>query len=69
MPRSEKDYPALLEAVNQISAEDPLIDVIWEQSTGELILSVTGRLQIEVIEAFLGKDLYRRSYRVTAGHI
>ena len=53
MPRSEKDYPALLEAVNQISAEDPLIDVIWEQSTGELILSVTGRLQIEVIEAFL----------------
>lgn len=53
MPRSEKDYPALLEAVNQISAEDPLMDVIWEQSTGELILSVTGRLQIEVIEALL----------------
>lgn len=53
IPRSEKDYPALLEAVDQISAEDPLIDVIWEQSTGELILSVSGRLQIEVIEALL----------------
>ena len=53
VPRSEKDYPVLLDAVNQISAEDPLINVIWEQSTGELILSVTGRLQIEVIEALL----------------
>lgn len=53
VPRSEKDYSVLLDAVNQISAEDPLINVIWEQSTGELILSVTGRLQIEVIEALL----------------
>lgn len=64
MPRSENDYPALLEAVRQLSAEDPLIEVIWEQSMGELILSVTGRLQIEVIEALL-KERYLID--VTAG--
>lgn len=57
MPRSDNDYPALLDAVRQLSAEDPLIEVIWEQSIGELILSVTGRLQIEVIETLL-KERY-----------
>ncbi len=57
MPQSETEYPALLEAVGKLSAEDPLIEVIWEQSSKELILSVTGRLQIEVIEALL-KERY-----------
>lgn len=57
MPKFETDYPALLKAVDQMSAEDPVIEVIWEQSTRELILSVTGRLQIEVIEALL-KERY-----------
>ncbi|MDD4160601.1 MAG: GTP-binding protein, partial [Synergistaceae bacterium] len=57
MPQAETDYPALLDAVRQMSAEDPLLEFIWEQSSRELILSVTGRLQIEVIETLL-KERY-----------
>lgn len=57
IPQSEADYPALLEAVGKLSAEDPLIEVFWEQNLKELILSVTGRLQIEVIETLL-KERY-----------
>jgi len=56
-PQSDTDYPALVEAVGQISAEDPLIEVIWEKGSRELILSVTGKLQIEVIETIL-KERY-----------
>ena len=52
-PHSDTDYPALVEAVGQISAEDPLIEIIWEKGPRELILSGTGKLQIEVIEAIL----------------
>ena len=56
-PQSDKNYPALVEAVGQLSAEDPLIEVIWEKGSRELILSVTGKLQIEVIETIL-KEKY-----------
>lgn len=56
-PQSDKDYPALVEAIAQLSAEDPLIEVIWEKGSRELILSVAGKLQIEVIETIL-KERY-----------
>ena len=40
-PPTEAGYPALVAALEELSAEDPLLDVIWEKEVRELLVRVT----------------------------
>ena len=54
-PADEKDYPALYAALEQLAAEDPLLDVIWQPESRELLARVSGLIQIEVLRALLAE--------------
>ncbi len=54
-------YPKLAEAMDEISAEDPSIEIIRESGSKELKASVSGVLQREVIETIL-----REKYMIDA---
>jgi ribosomal protection tetracycline resistance protein len=49
-PPTEGDYPRLLEATAMLSDEDPLLNMVWVKEQRELLLSVTGLIQIEILE-------------------
>lgn len=64
VPADAKDLPVLAEALEKLSAEDPLLGVVWEKETRELSVRVTGLIQIEVLKALL---LDRFSLEITTG--
>lgn len=49
-PPEEAQYPALLAATRELNAEDPLLQMDWLQEQRELLLSVTGLIQIEILQ-------------------
>ncbi|MDR0861634.1 MAG: TetM/TetW/TetO/TetS family tetracycline resistance ribosomal protection protein [Oscillospiraceae bacterium] len=49
----ETRLPALLKAVAELSDEDPLMSHEWNADERELNVSVTGRIQIEILEYLL----------------
>lgn len=49
-PAEPQQYPALLAALAELAAEDPLLDVIWEKESRELLVRVTGLIQIEILQ-------------------
>ncbi|MEE4196504.1 MAG: translation factor GTPase family protein [Bacteroidales bacterium] len=49
----EKDYPALAEALQELSKEDPGLDFEWLREDKELHVKVMGWIQIEVMEKIL----------------
>lgn len=57
LPQNESDTSALLAALRELSDEDPLLDCKWEKSEREILISITGRMQTEIISALL-KDRY-----------
>ena len=54
-PQEDKDYPALVAALDQLSAEDPLLDIIWQKESRELLARVTGVIQTEILRAMLAE--------------
>lgn len=54
-PAEPSQYPALVAALSELSAEDPLLDVIWEKESRELLVRVTGLLQIEILQTLLAE--------------
>ncbi len=52
-PAEPQQYPALLAALAELAAEDPLLDVIWEKESRELLVRVTGLIQIEILQTLL----------------
>ena len=52
-PSDDSKYPELVSAITELSAEDPLLEMYWEQSERELIVNVTGLIQIEILESVL----------------
>ncbi len=52
-PKDDSDYPALAAALEQLSAEDPLLDVIWQKESRELLMRVTGVIQTEIAISML----------------
>ncbi len=52
-PKEEKNYSVLAVALEQLSAEDPMLDMIWQKESHELIVRVTGLIQIEILKALL----------------
>jgi len=52
-PLDDDKYPALISALEQLSAEDPLLDIIWQRDTNELLVRVVGLIQIEILKTLL----------------
>lgn len=48
-PPNDAAYPALVAALEELSAEDPLLDVIWEKEVRELLVRVTGLMRVETL--------------------
>lgn len=51
------DYPAVVQALQELSDEDPLLDVQWMQEERELHVKVMGPIQLEILGSVL-KDRY-----------
>ncbi|PLX13322.1 MAG: GTP-binding protein [Marinilabiliales bacterium] len=49
----EKDYPALAEALQVLSFEDPTLDFEWLRDEKELHVKIMGWIQIEVLEKMI----------------
>ncbi len=61
-PSSEGGYQALAAALEELAAEDPLLDVIWEKDVRELLVRVTGLMRVETLLLAL-----RKRYGIEAG--
>ncbi|MBR4940995.1 MAG: TetM/TetW/TetO/TetS family tetracycline resistance ribosomal protection protein [Clostridia bacterium] len=48
-----EDFTKLTEAVHQLTEEDPLLKAFWVKEKRELTLSVTGTIQLEIIDSLL----------------
>jgi ribosomal protection tetracycline resistance protein len=48
-----KDYPALAEALQELSAEDPALEFEWLKEESELLIKVMGWIQMEILERIL----------------
>lgn len=51
--KNDKDYPALAEALQELSKEDPILDFEWLREDRELHVKIMGWIQIEVLEKIL----------------
>lgn len=52
-PQQEAQLPALVEALQLLSAEDPLLDAEWVSGERALHIRVTGLIQLEVLQTTL----------------
>lgn len=52
-PEDEKDYPELVSAINELAAEDPLLDMVWASEERELLIRIAGLIQRELIAELL----------------
>ncbi len=59
-PVNEAELMPLLSALKELSDEDPLLDCKWEKSEREILISITGQMQMEIISSLL-KDRYNLS--------
>ncbi|GGA32906.1 GTP-binding protein [Paenibacillus physcomitrellae] len=50
---SEADYPRTVQALQELSDEDPLLDVQWMQDERELHVKVMGQIQLEMLTSVL----------------
>lgn len=50
---SSENFTKLTEAVHELTEEDPLLRAFWVREKRELTLSVTGTIQLEIIESLL----------------
>ena len=59
-PVNEAEIMTLLAALRELSDEDPLLDCKWEKSEREILISITGKMQMEIISSLL-KERYNLS--------
>ncbi len=52
-PETEEQLPALLKALTQLSDEDPLLACRFSKAEREILLSITGKIQLEVLTSLL----------------
>lgn len=51
--KTEADYPHVVQALQELSDEDPLLDVQWLQDERELHVKVMGPIQLEILHSLL----------------
>ena len=56
-----EEIPRLAEALMQLSDEEPYINAKWENGQKEIVISTTGKIQVEVIDSLL-----RERYKIAA---
>ncbi|MCL2815838.1 MAG: GTP-binding protein, partial [Oscillospiraceae bacterium] len=54
-PSDETKYPELASAISELSAEDPMLEMVWEQGKQELVVNITGLIQMEILESVLAE--------------
>jgi len=52
-PKSEEEYPQLVRALEELSAEDPALNVEWVKQERELCVSIMGVIQLEILGSLL----------------
>lgn len=52
-PADQKDLPRLVQALKELEDEDPALGCEWNREKQELWAKLTGKLQVEVLEALL----------------
>ena len=52
-PETEEQLPALLKALTQLSDEDPLLACRFSKAEREILLSITGKIKLEVLTSLL----------------
>jgi len=52
-PENDKDFSALVRAMNILTDEDPEIDLLWLKEERELHIKVMGLIQLEILESIL----------------
>lgn len=52
-PQIEEDYIPLVEALNILQEEDPLLNMIWIKEKKEIQIQIMGKIQLEIIETML----------------
>ena len=55
MPADKNKYPELVSAIAELSAEDPLLNMYWAGDERELVVNVTGLIQMEILEGVLAE--------------
>ena len=61
IPKDPEELTPLINAIKELSEEEPLINYKWEKSEREIHLNLTGEIQLEVISALL-----KERYNLTA---
>lgn len=49
----EENYPAVVKALQELSDEDPLLDLQWHQEDRELHIKVMGKIQLEILTSLM----------------
>ncbi|MDP5275014.1 GTP-binding protein [Chengkuizengella axinellae] len=49
----EEDYPKIVKALQELSDEDPLLDLQWLQEERELHIKVMGKIQLEILTSLM----------------
>lgn len=62
IPKKPEDLTPLIGAVAELTEEDPLLSCKWEKTEREILINITGEIQLEVISALL-----RERYNLEAG--
>ncbi len=60
-PEDEADKPALMKALTELDREDPLLNFEYSSVTGEMYVSITGVIQLEILE-----EIIRERYGIAA---
>jgi len=62
IPQKEEDLTPLVEALRELSEEDPLLDAVFVREKREVHIRIAGKIQLEVVEALL-KERYGLTVR------
>lgn len=54
-PKNASDYAGVVSAMQQLSDEDPALDLLWLKEERELHIKVMGKIQLEILENILLK--------------
>ncbi|WP_235929906.1 translation factor GTPase family protein [Chengkuizengella marina] len=49
----EEEYPAVVKALQELSDEDPLLNLQWHQEDRELHIKVMGKIQLEILTSLI----------------
>lgn len=64
IPESKEELPKVMQAFEELSAEDPQLDMEYIPEDGEILISITGTIQLEILIAVV-KERYNLNISFT----